>query len=530
MLTLAVHARSAVGDHMEELEEEEEDGEDGDAPVTVKLFRLRLFEFRARMSMATYRNKAFNYMRGIMMTDQFYADLELPTAPDFWIKLDGNSDLLAYDNGIMNLHEPDGSFRFYAKGSVPSHFLVSYSTGFDYKGPVHIPPGDISLTWEQRESLWSPDHPSFSAEQRASMKAFEDATIRKAFFTPATYNAVVYLFGSLLFGSQRLKRLPLLLGERGDNSKSRMVAMLQNNLGDYAGTLKKAAVVEPKGAARDNNPDAASPFLVDCYKRKVVFVGETERTDKLKESTVKSLSGGDKIPIRANYGNPFQAVFSPVTMFVSNYAPKHSGEPPMTKRLYPISCDASFKPDCVVEDPANGIWKAMPQADFEAFVALGKHDLALLLICYARAFADANFDLPPVPPSDAKDAVDEGAVGASFESYFLENYESTLKKDADGRATREIDWDTYKENGAMPLSQLISSHKYDTQAEEAVSTADAKAVLTRLGFKPTKVEIPPSHRGECGQKSYALGVKACKRIDEEEGEAEEGAAVGRGAH
>ena len=44
---------------MEELEEEE-DGEDGGAPVTVKLFRLRLLEFQARMNMAPYRNKAFN--------------------------------------------------------------------------------------------------------------------------------------------------------------------------------------------------------------------------------------------------------------------------------------------------------------------------------------------------------------------------------------------------------------------------------------------------------------------------------------
>ena len=39
---------------MEEVEKEEED-EDGGAPVTVKLFRLRLLEFQARMNMAPYR-------------------------------------------------------------------------------------------------------------------------------------------------------------------------------------------------------------------------------------------------------------------------------------------------------------------------------------------------------------------------------------------------------------------------------------------------------------------------------------------
>ena len=475
----------------EEDEEEDEDGDDGGGSMpTVVQMRAHLERFVRRVDGGLLRS-ARGDMHAIMKSSGFYTAKEKPTPAEFFKLLDYNPDLVGYANGVVNFREPDGAFKFYAKGAVPAHFVVSYNTHTVYDGPA---------IWSPRDSpADSPfDYPGLTEEQRAGMKEVEDATIRRFFFEPEMYTAATRSIGCLYFGGNPVKKLLLLLGAAGNNGKSALVTLIGKVFGEYKDSLDKTALTENARARTD--PSAANPAWCKVYKKRVVFIFETTKKDTLDSSNAKLATGGDPMALRALYGRPFNAIIFPMICWVSNVAPNYDGNDiPLKGRLYPVACDASFVSGTVDEVPERGVWKSMPSPDFNKYIDSHISFLTLLFIGYARQFADAGYMLPPVPESAAKTAVADGASGHEFEAWFSDNYEPTTVT-----TTGRIDWAKHGPAGAIKLSVVLSQYAEET-GEKALEVSGAKAVLKRLGYAVSSIKNP-AH-----EINYNDGVKAARK-------------------
>jgi P4 family phage/plasmid primase-like protien len=132
---------------------------------------------------------------------------------------------------------------------------------------------------------------------------------------PNVRRQVLRDLGVALVGTHLQETLPIWFGT-GGNGKSTTIAVIRRIMGEYAiQAAKDLLVLDEKGYQRH------STDLVDLYKRRLVFAVETERRQRLAESLVKWLTGGDAIRARRLYENnmEFEPTFS--IFLVTNYKP-----------------------------------------------------------------------------------------------------------------------------------------------------------------------------------------------------------------
>jgi len=457
--------------------------------------RSQLTNLRLQLDSSPYLNKVRKVMRAFMQTSEFYEKRNLIAPEKFFRSLDSNGMLLGFNNGVLNMQEPDASFKFYPRGKVPPNFIVSLSVGYDYpKGCPDVWPANA--------------FPNFHAAVRAAMERAEGATINKVFFNHDMYDAATLVFGSLFFGGNQAKKLYMLLGPGGDNGKSILLFLIQQLFGDYYGTLNRFALIERK---HDADPGGTTSHLVETHKLRVVAISEAKKNESLDRSNVTSMTGGDEIPMRGLWGRAFAAEFLATLLYVANFAPIMDGaDGPLMARNYGLSCDAKFAKGST-DNPQTGVWAGRNPAEVKADIKQDRNALLLLFLTYARRFADAGFQLPPAPAGSATEAIQEGASG-TFDTWFIANYESTLKANSN-----QIDWSKYEERGAIRLVQLIASYK--DFSGKVLTTKDAHAALKRLGFAVGKVISDKLVGG-----SYNDGVKACEKGTAEPPSAGDGAA------
>ena len=139
--------------------------------------------------------------------------------------------------------------------------------------------------------------------------------------------------------------------------------------------------------------------------------------------------------------------------------------------------------------------------------------LTLLIISYARLFADAGHKLPKAPEGSATTAIGKGAKGSDFGEWFTSRFETTIKPDTN---PAEIDWIRYKDRGATKLTKVLEL--YEKETGDKLATKDARPILKRLGFEAKKVS----------NKAYNISCECVKARMMEEEEEEEGEGVGEG--
>jgi len=132
---------------------------------------------------------------------------------------------------------------------------------------------------------------------------------------PNVRRQVLRDLGVALVGAHLQETLPIWFGT-GGNGKSTTITVIRRIMGEYAmQAAKDLLVLDEKGYQRHTTD------LVDLYKRRLVFTVETERRQRMAESLVKWLTGGDAIRARKLYENniEFEPTFS--IFLITNYKP-----------------------------------------------------------------------------------------------------------------------------------------------------------------------------------------------------------------
>jgi putative DNA primase/helicase len=123
--------------------------------------------------------------------------------------------------------------------------------------------------------------------------------------------------GYSLTGSVSEQCLFILIGT-GANGKSTFLRVLQHLLGDYAGTIPMQGLMEQRYGSQTND-------LAHLFGKRLVVASEGERGQRLAESKIKMMTGGDRIACRPLYKNLFEYVPEFKLWLATNDLPTISG-------------------------------------------------------------------------------------------------------------------------------------------------------------------------------------------------------------
>ena len=127
-------------------------------------------------------------------------------------------------------------------------------------------------------------------------------------------------FGYCLTGSTKEQNLLIAYGT-GANGKSTLFDVISRVMGDYAVTIDIKSLLhnEYKRGAD------ASPDLARLAGTRLALANEPEATDRLGESLIKAITGGDRIVVRELYREPFEYAPTFKLVVLSNVLPSIRG-------------------------------------------------------------------------------------------------------------------------------------------------------------------------------------------------------------
>lgn len=212
-----------------------------------------------------------SYCKGVLPFLQSYFNLE-PSSAAQW---DTDPMLLAVKNGVVDLR--DGSFRLPHPDQRIRTIAPTVWRGLDVECPV----------WERFILDICDDVP-------------ELAEFRQR------------LLGYCITGETNEHYFVILYGQAGRNGKDTMMNVLKELLGDYVGPVSKEIVVERRSATTG----AAAQHLVDLMGRRIGWVSEIKRGERLNSAQVKEISGGSRIKARPVYGRTYVEFQATVKLFI----------------------------------------------------------------------------------------------------------------------------------------------------------------------------------------------------------------------
>lgn len=180
--------------------------------------------------------------------------------------LDSNCDLLGFENGVYDLRA--GIFR---KG-IPEDYIY-LSTGYNY----------------------DPNYNLDSKEVKDIIKYFREVMVDEDM-----RDYTLLSFASFLDGHIRQQVFRIFTGS-GGNGKSQTMDLLKLTMGQYFGKLPTGVITRKRGSA-----SSATPELADKRGKRFLVIDEPEHDDVMYVGQMKQYTGGDIIPARALYGDPFE--------------------------------------------------------------------------------------------------------------------------------------------------------------------------------------------------------------------------------
>jgi putative DNA primase/helicase len=224
------------------------------------------------------------------------------------LKLSGNewdtpSMLLPVANGIIDL--ASGTFR----DSRPADYVRAYSPvewrGLDTPAPI----------WE--------------------------AVLQDIFNGDADLIAFIQrLFGYAITGETKEQILPIFWGE-GANGKSTIMDTLSAVLG---GEVCFNTQADSLMDVRQNDGDAARPFVVSLRNKRLIWASESKEGQRLNAGLVKQLTGDGYITARALFGNPITFKQTHKIIMLTNHCPRipDSDDFAMWRRVIRIPFNVRF--------------------------------------------------------------------------------------------------------------------------------------------------------------------------------------------
>lgn len=126
------------------------------------------------------------------------------------------------------------------------------------------------------------------------------------------------LFGYAITGETKEQILPILWGE-GANGKSTIMDTLSAVLGESVCFNTQADSLMD---VRQNDGDAARPFVVSLRNKRLVWASESKEGQRLNAGLVKQLTGDGYITARALFGNPVTFKQTHKIIMLTNHSPR----------------------------------------------------------------------------------------------------------------------------------------------------------------------------------------------------------------
>ena len=261
---------------------------------------------------------------------------------DFIKKLDGNNNLIGFENGVYDLN----NFEFRA-GKQEDYITIT--TGFYYQD---------NHTGKYNDLLQFLEDIQPNKEEREYM--------------------LTYLSIGLI--GNKLELFTILTGS-GRNGKSKLIELLKLTLGDYFGSVQSQMFTRPRPDA--NSPD---PGLLSLMKKRIVMASEPEKNSKLNSGFIKFITGRDSTTLRNCHSNDmvdFTAKF--ITLLICNDIPDCDDiDNAFSKRLRCINFPTEF-----VNDPIKEHQKKI-DVNINKNFDYWKLDFILLLIEYYKNYTKTN--------------------------------------------------------------------------------------------------------------------------------------------
>lgn len=160
--------------------------------------------------------------------------------------------------------------------------------------------------------------------------------MREWFPDPELRDYVKRVAGSALVGRQQDHTLIIHYG-LGANGKGTFVRALLNVLGDYAGVAHLSLLVQQKHSEHDT-------VKADLFRKRLAVASETERRVKLREASVKNLTGGDRITARRMREDPWEFDPTHSIWLQTNHLPEIAGrDRGIWRRIRVVKWEAVFE-------------------------------------------------------------------------------------------------------------------------------------------------------------------------------------------
>ncbi len=261
---------------------------------------------------------------------------------NFISKLDSNTHLIGFNNGIYDLH------KFEFRDGKPNDY-ITLSVGYDYNDKHTDKYNDL-------------------------LHFLQDIQPNKEEMDYMLTYLSIGLIGNLL-------ELFTILTGCGRNGKSKLVELLKITFGDYFGNVQSQMFTRPRPDA--NSPD---PGLLSLMKKKIVVASEPEKNSKLNSGFIKFITGRDSTTLRNCHSNDmidFTANF--ITLLICNDIPETDDiDNAFSKRLRRINFNTEF-----VMDPKKENQKKIDvniNKNFDDW----KLDFILLLIEYYKKYTETH--------------------------------------------------------------------------------------------------------------------------------------------
>jgi len=157
-----------------------------------------------------------------------------------------------------------------------------------------------------------------------------------------TAKVMINIIYSAISGNRIRGFIPL-WGE-GRNGKSFFLNLISDIFGDWVSTLSEKVFIDSK-LSRTHNDE----MVAVCQKR-IGYITEAPEGGMLKESTIKEITGGDKITIRDLGKTSYEDTPTASLFFACNEPPEFSGSQSIQDRLFAFHFCNRFEKDVNYED------------------------------------------------------------------------------------------------------------------------------------------------------------------------------------
>jgi P4 family phage/plasmid primase-like protien len=276
--------------------------------------------------------------------------------------------------------------------------------------------------YDLKSCLWRPtekdDYCSISVgyDKKDVLKADTleiEGILHDMFQDPLEYQYFLNNLTELLYGQNKREIFNVWLGV-GANGKSLLATYLKHVFGDYYSTMQVAMLTSKRPSATQANPELAKAR----YSRIVMF-SEPEANEKLNNSYMKELTGGDSISTRELYGNQFDYIpqFTPIIL-CNELELQNINDDSMPRRLILCKFKTNFvkhEPKFDYEKPRDDTLKSTETIDR---IKLGF--MKLLLENWTNIYKmDFKYDIPESMIFDKLEFLDDNNILKMFVDEYI---------------------------------------------------------------------------------------------------------------